>query len=107
MTSENPFVPVEKAPESHSPASSNVAPKPDEPQAWQPLTFGGVARFARAHLARIYLMQILFAAISGGVCIWFFATAWSPVIDPGDLAGAIFQERNPFTEGFNDHIAQL
>ncbi len=80
MTSENPFVPVEKAPESHSPASSNVAPKPDEPQAWQPLTFGGVARFARAHLARIYLMQILFAAISGGVCIWFFATAWSPVI---------------------------
>lgn len=81
MTSENPFVPVEKAPESPSAANSTVAPKPCEPEAWQPLTFGGVARFARAHIGRIYLIQILFAAISGGVCLWFFATAWTPKVE--------------------------
>jgi hypothetical protein len=81
MTSENPFMPVEKAPESQSAARPAVAPKPREPQAWQPLTFGGVARFARAHFGRIYLFQILFAIISGGVCLWFFATAWAPVVE--------------------------
>jgi hypothetical protein len=81
MTSENPFKPVAEAPESESAARPTVVSKPREPQAWQPLTFGGVARFARAHIGRIYLMQILFAVISGGVCIWFFATAWAPVVE--------------------------
>ena len=81
MTSDNPFEPVEKAPEFQSAARPTVAPKPGEPEAWQPLTFGGVARFARAHIGRIYLMQILFAVISGGVCIWFFTTAWTPVVE--------------------------
>jgi len=58
-----------------------MASKPGEPHAWQPLTFGGVARFARAGIGRIYLFQLLFAALCGGVCIWFFATAWAPVVD--------------------------
>lgn len=81
MTSENPFTPVEKAPESTPAAEPVAAPKPGEPEAWQPLTFGGVARFARARIGRIYLLQILFAVISGGVCLWYFATAWAPVVN--------------------------
>lgn len=81
MTSENPFKPVEAVPESTPAAVPALAPKPGEPGAWQPLTFGGVARFARARLGRIFLLQILFAVFSGGVCLWYFATAWSPVVD--------------------------
>lgn len=81
MTSENPFKPEVKAPEPQVAASPSVRPMPAGPQAWQPLTFGGLARFAQARLGRIYLFQVLFALICGGIFLWYFATAWAPVVD--------------------------
>lgn len=48
--------------------------------AWQPLTFGGIAKFARAGTSRLAVVILLFAAINGAVSAWFFGTVWSPVV---------------------------
>lgn len=53
----------------------------DAPEvAWQPFTFSGVARFARASTLRLLAVQIVFALVAGGCVGWFAATAWVPVI---------------------------
>src|SRR5438477_11837048 len=62
------------------------APKAEVPRvgkrefAWQPLTFGGVAAFARASLKRLLLIQLICAAVVTGTVIWFFEQAWLPMI---------------------------
>lgn len=48
--------------------------------AWQPLTFRGVAAFARAPLRRLLLVQFIFAALVGISVVWFLDTAWFPTI---------------------------
>jgi hypothetical protein len=48
--------------------------------AWQPLTPRGAAAFARAPLARLLLVQLIFAALSGAVTIWFLQAKCFPVI---------------------------
>ena len=54
---------------------------PEKPQiAWQPLTFGGVAAFARASVGRLLLVQTIFALMTAVVVAWFLSHAWFPTI---------------------------
>jgi len=55
--------------------SSNPAP------AWQPLTFGGVARFARASFGRLLLVQFMVALFVALSATWIALTGWFPVIE--------------------------
>lgn len=49
-------------------------------KAWQPLTFGGVARFAHATFARLLLVELCIALVVAGTVIWFASTRYSPVV---------------------------
>lgn len=53
------------------------------PVAWQPITPKGVANFARASLARLLLVQLVFALSAAGAVTWFIATDWLPVLEQG------------------------
>lgn len=46
---------------------------------WQPITFGGVAAFARASLGRLFLVQFLAALLVAASVISFLSVAWFPV----------------------------
>jgi hypothetical protein len=48
---------------------------------WQPLTFGGVAAFARGSLFRLIQVQALSVALVAVCFVAFVASAWFPVID--------------------------
>ena len=48
--------------------------------AWQPLTPKGVAAFARAPSARLFLVELLVALIVAGITGWFAQSAWCPVV---------------------------
>jgi hypothetical protein len=49
--------------------------------AWQPLTFKGVSRFARASLGRLFLAQLVVASTTAIVVVWFLAIGWMSVVD--------------------------
>jgi hypothetical protein len=51
------------------------------PTPWEPLTPGGVARFARATLGRLWLVQFIVAVIAATVVVWFLQQAWFPVVN--------------------------
>jgi hypothetical protein len=57
--------------------SDSDAPKP---AAWQPLTPRGIAAFARASLARLFVVQFMFALLAAVALVWFLQTAWFPTI---------------------------
>lgn len=81
-------------------------------EAWQPLTFGGVARFAVASRWRLLVVELFFALMVAATVVWFVQQAWAPVIDKtirqmpptgeirgGRLAwpsGAVLQQEGPF-----------
>jgi hypothetical protein len=48
--------------------------------AWQPLTAGGVAAFARAPLRRLLLVQLIVALLAAGTVVWFLHRCWYPTI---------------------------
>jgi hypothetical protein len=48
--------------------------------AWQPLTPGGVAAFARASFLRLLVVQWLFAVVAALSVVCFLRTAWFPVV---------------------------
>jgi len=50
-------------------------------EAWQPLTFGGVARFAVASCWRLLSVELVFALIVAATVVWFVQQAWVPVIN--------------------------
>ncbi len=50
------------------------------PFAWEPVTPQGVAAFADCALRRLWLVQLLVAALAAAVVLWFVLTAWFPVI---------------------------
>lgn len=50
------------------------------PDAWQPFTFGGVARFARAGWGRLIAVASVLALICGGSIAFFLANSWVPVV---------------------------
>jgi hypothetical protein len=47
----------------------------------QPFTFGGVARFARAPVGRLFAVAAVFAVTSGIIVAWLVASAVAPVLD--------------------------
>lgn len=47
---------------------------------WQPLTPRGVAAFAKASLARLLLVQFIFAALAAPPVVWFLSADWFPTI---------------------------
>jgi hypothetical protein len=51
-----------------------------ESSAWQPLTPGGVAAFARASWGRLLLVQFIFALLAAAAVVWCLRTAWFPTI---------------------------
>ncbi|HEY2084056.1 MAG TPA: hypothetical protein VGI88_14840 [Verrucomicrobiae bacterium] len=51
-----------------------------KPTAWQPLTPGGVAAFARAPWRRLLLAQFVFALLAAVAVVWFLRTAWFPTV---------------------------
>ncbi|MBI2927173.1 MAG: hypothetical protein HYY24_15885 [Verrucomicrobia bacterium] len=63
--------------------NATPSPPPEEtaPAAWQPLTFGGVAAFARAGLVRLLAVQVLIAGCVALSTVWFLAAAWLPTIE--------------------------
>jgi hypothetical protein len=54
------------------------SPAPSPP--WQPLTFGGVAAFARASPGRLFFVQFLMASLVAVSVVWFLTSAWFPQI---------------------------
>jgi hypothetical protein len=48
--------------------------------AWQPLTFGGVAAFARARLGRLLAFELAAALLAAASIVWFLHRAYCPVI---------------------------
>jgi hypothetical protein len=50
------------------------------PGAWQPFTFGGVAAFANANLARIIILKTLVALIASIVVVWFVHENYFPSV---------------------------
>ena len=46
---------------------------------WQPITFGGVASFARASFGRLFIVQFIVALLVAGSVICFLVAAWFPV----------------------------
>jgi hypothetical protein len=48
--------------------------------AWQPLTFAGVAAFARAPFGRLVLVALVLAALVAGVTVRLLYSGWCPVL---------------------------
>lgn len=55
--------------------------KAETVKAWQPLTFGGVARYAQDWIGRLIVTWIIVAVIVAGAVVWTVHRAWAPVID--------------------------
>ena len=54
----------------------------DRPKdAWLPLTFGGVARFAVASRWRLLAVELVFALLVAATAVWFVQQAWVPEIE--------------------------
>src|SRR6185436_353132 len=51
------------------------------PPPWQPITFGGVASFARASFGRLLIVQFIVALLVAGSTTCFLAAAWFPVVE--------------------------
>ena len=49
--------------------------------AWLPLTFGGVARFAVASRWRLLAVELVFALLVAATAVWFVQQAWVPEIE--------------------------
>lgn len=79
-------------------------PQPSAP--WQPLTFGGVAAFARARLGRLLLVESIFAALVAVAVMVVIHTGWGSAIEraiaelpeQGLLAGGRLDWRGPSPE---------
>ncbi|MFA6547289.1 MAG: hypothetical protein WCS99_22920, partial [Limisphaerales bacterium] len=54
--------------------------EPPKPPVWQPLTFGGVAAFARAPWTRLLLLQTIVAVFIVAGVVVFLERCWFPVI---------------------------
>jgi hypothetical protein len=54
---------------------------PASSPSWQPITFGGVASFARSSFGRLLVVQSILALVVAGSVSVFLATAWFPVVE--------------------------
>jgi hypothetical protein len=73
---QRPPEPAPDKPAPVTPVSNEAAPA----MAWQPFTFGGVAKFATAPLRRLFLVQLIFAVVTSASITWFASHAYGPVI---------------------------
>lgn len=55
-------------------------PAAKTPFAWQPLTWPGVAAFARCKLGRVLAVQLVVALLAAASVDWFLYHAWFPVV---------------------------
>ncbi len=55
-------------------------PANNQPFAWQPITFGGIARFAHAPRGRLLLVQLLCALLAAAAVLWVLQRTWVPVV---------------------------
>lgn len=60
--------------------SEAAPPSPGPAAGWQPLTFGGVASFAIARAGRVWLVQLIMAAVISVSIVWFVHRAYFPVL---------------------------
>lgn len=60
-------------------SSGSLSESPELP-VWQPLTFGGVASFARARWGRLLLLQTIVAAFVVAAGVVFLSRCWFPVM---------------------------
>ena len=54
---------------------------PASSPSWQPITFGGVASFARGSFSRLFVVQFILALLVASSVSVFLATAWFPVLE--------------------------
>ena len=54
---------------------------PASSPSWQPITFGGVASFARGSFSRLFVVQFILALLVASSVSVFLATAWFPVVE--------------------------
>jgi hypothetical protein len=57
-----------------------IIPVQVQRSAWLPLTPRGVAAFAGASLARLLMVQLVFATLTAVVVVWFVSANWFPII---------------------------
>lgn len=55
--------------------------KPEPARAWQPLTFGGVARYAHDGIGRLFITGIVISIVCVAAVMATVRNAWQPVID--------------------------
>ncbi|MFM8471721.1 MAG: hypothetical protein ACKODH_17450 [Limisphaerales bacterium] len=60
--------------------SSGALSEPSKLPVWQPLTFGGVAGFARARWTRLLLLQSIVATVVTVTVVLLLARCWFPVV---------------------------
>jgi hypothetical protein len=54
----------------------------DEPlKAWQPLTFGGVARYGHDWLGKLLFACFIVSILTASVVVWAASSAWFPVVE--------------------------
>ncbi len=80
MSAEPPPPDPGAAPLAPQPETARDPEDPSPPFAWQPLTPGGVARFARATLGRVLLVELIVAVIVGLAMAWLLRRTWAPAI---------------------------
>lgn len=80
------------------------------PSAWQPVTLGGVAAFARATWPRCWLVQAVVAAAVGVSVGWVLTVGWAPVVREAAAhlpeQGAIRDGRLQWPETEPAHLAE-
>lgn len=65
--------------------SSGALTEPPKPPVWQPLTFSGVASFARAPWARLLLLQAIVAVFIAAMVVLLLNRCWFPVVNQAVL----------------------
>ena len=62
-------------------SNESIAPLPSSDKAaWEPISFGGVARFASAPVQRLWLIQLFVAILAAASVLAFFILAWDQSI---------------------------
>jgi len=70
--------------------------------AWQPLTFKGVARFARGSYNRVFLIELFVAFSFALAAVWFVGVGWAPVLEQAIERlgrGAVIEQGSLFWPG--------
>lgn len=73
-------MPSSEASSATSTARPTTLAQPSLTAAWQPFTWGGVAAFARASLARVLALEAVFAALAVGAVILVLVRGWFPTV---------------------------